>query len=130
MIGTKKILVVEDEESIRWALSKALEREGYRVVLAADGEEGFKRVTEPAIDLVLMDIKMPGADGLEMLTRIKEVRADLPVIIMTAFGTLQAAVQAMKRGAYDYITKPFDLDRKSTRLNSSHSRASRMPSSA
>ncbi|MCI0407082.1 MAG: sigma-54 dependent transcriptional regulator, partial [Acidobacteria bacterium] len=109
MIGTRTILVVDDEESIRWALSKALEREGYRVVLAADGAEGLKRATESRIDLVLMDIKMPGPDGLEMLPRIKEVRPDLPVIIMTAFGTLQAAVQAMKRGAYDYITKPFDF---------------------
>jgi two-component system nitrogen regulation response regulator GlnG len=109
MIGTRKILVVDDEESIRWALSKALEREGYRIVLAADGAEGLKRATEPGIDLVLMDIKMPGSDGLETLTKIKEVRPELPVIIMTAFGTLQAAVQAMKRGAYDYITKPFDF---------------------
>ncbi|MGH7412356.1 MAG: sigma 54-interacting transcriptional regulator [Candidatus Methylomirabilis sp.] len=109
MIGTRTILVVDDEESIRWALRKALEREGYRVVLASDGAEGLKRATEPGIDLVLMDIKMPGPDGLEMLTRIKEVRPDLPVMIMTAFGTLQAAVQAMKRGAYDYITKPFDF---------------------
>jgi two-component system nitrogen regulation response regulator GlnG len=109
MIGARHILVVDDEESIRWALRKALEREGYRVVLAADGVEGLARATDPGIDLVLMDIKMPGAEGLETLSRIKEVRPELPVIIMTAFGTLQAAVQAMKRGAYDYITKPFDF---------------------
>ncbi|MBI2884452.1 MAG: sigma-54-dependent Fis family transcriptional regulator, partial [Candidatus Methylomirabilis oxyfera] len=109
MIGTRHILVVDDEESIRWALRKALEREGYRVVLAADGVEGLTRATDPSIDLVLMDIKMPGAEGLETLSRIKEARPELPVIIMTAFGTLQAAVQAMKRGAYDYITKPFDF---------------------
>ncbi|MBI2903398.1 MAG: nitrogen regulation protein NR(I) [Candidatus Methylomirabilis oxyfera] len=110
MKGPKKILVVDDEESIRWALRKGLEREGYRVVLASDGAEGLARATESDIDLVLMDIKMPGSDGFETLTRIKESRPDLPVIIMTAFGTLQAAVQAMKRGAYDYITKPFDFD--------------------
>ncbi|HWQ68625.1 MAG TPA: sigma-54 dependent transcriptional regulator [Patescibacteria group bacterium] len=110
MIDTRHILVVDDEESIRWALRKALEREGYRVVLAADGVEGLARATDPSIDLVLMDIKMPGAEGLETLSRIKEARPGLPVIIMTAFGTLQAAVQAMKRGAYDYITKPFDFD--------------------
>jgi two-component system, NtrC family, nitrogen regulation response regulator GlnG len=109
MIGTRQILVVDDEESIRWALRKALEREGHRVVLAADGVEGLTRAVDPGIDLVLMDIKMPGAEGLETLTRIKEARPELPVIIMTAFGTLQAAVQAMKRGAYDYITKPFDF---------------------
>lgn len=110
MIGTRRILVVDDEENIRWALRKALEREGHQVVAAADGLEGFRRATDPGIDLVLMDIKMPGADGLETLSRIKETRPELPVIIMTAFGTLQAAVQAMKRGAYDYITKPFDFD--------------------
>ena len=109
-MGPKKILVVDDEESIRWALRKALEREGYRVVLASDGAEALARATESGIDLVLMDIKMPGSDGFETLTRIKEIRPNLPVIIMTAFGTLQAAVQAMKRGAYDHITKPFDFD--------------------
>ncbi|MBZ0159039.1 MAG: sigma-54 dependent transcriptional regulator [bacterium] len=109
-MGTRRILVVDDEENIRWALRKALEREGHQVVAAADGLEGFRRATDPGIDLVLMDIKMPGADGLETLSRIKETRPELPVIIMTAFGTLQAAVQAMKRGAYDYITKPFDFD--------------------
>jgi two-component system nitrogen regulation response regulator GlnG len=109
MIGTRQILVVDDEESIRWALRKALEREGYLVVLAPDGVEGLTRAADPSIDLVLMDIKMPGADGLETLSRIKEARPELPVIIMTAFATLQAAVQAMKRGAYDYITKPFDF---------------------
>ncbi|MBZ0170388.1 acetoacetate metabolism regulatory protein AtoC [Candidatus Methylomirabilis lanthanidiphila] len=109
MNPTRQILVVDDEESIRWALRKALEREGHRVVLAANGVEGLARAAEPGIDLVLMDIKMPGAEGLETLSKIKEARPELPVIIMTAFGTLQAAVQAMKRGAYDYITKPFDF---------------------
>jgi two-component system nitrogen regulation response regulator GlnG len=106
----RTVLVVDDEESIRWALSKALEREGYRVVLAADGTAGLARAVEPGIDLVLMDIKMPGSNGLEVLSRIREVRPDVPVVIMTAFGTLQAAVEAMKRGAYDYITKPFDFE--------------------
>lgn len=109
MTDVRKILVVDDEESIRWALSKALERDGYRVVLAADGAEGLTRAADPSIDLVLMDIKMPGSDGLETLSKMKQARPELPVIIMTAFGTLQAAVQAMKRGAYDYITKPFDF---------------------
>jgi two-component system nitrogen regulation response regulator GlnG len=109
MVGTRKILVVDDEETIRWALSKALERDGYRVIMASDGDEGLRRATEPGTDLVLMDIKMPGSDGLEILTKIKEIRPKLPVIIMTAFGTLQAAVEAMKRGAYDYVTKPFDF---------------------
>jgi two-component system nitrogen regulation response regulator GlnG len=105
----RTILVVDDEEHIRWALSKALERDGYRVVLASDGAEALRGAAEPDVDLVLMDIKMPGPDGLDILTRIKEVRAGLPVIMMTAFGTLQAAIEAMKRGAYDYITKPFDF---------------------
>ncbi len=109
MTETRHILVVDDEESIRWALRKALEREGYRVVLAANGAEGLMRASDPSVDLVLMDIKMPGADGLDILSRMKETRPQLPVIIMTAFGTLQAAVQAMTRGAYDYITKPFDF---------------------
>jgi len=104
------ILIVDDEESIRWTLKKALEREGYRILLARDGGEGVKLAQDPAVDLVLLDLRLPMMDGLEVLTRIKEERPELPIIIMTAYGTLPAAVQAMKRGAYDYITKPFDVE--------------------
>jgi two-component system nitrogen regulation response regulator GlnG len=106
----RHILVVDDEESVRWALTKALERAGYRVDLAADGPGGSAAAENPEVDLVLLDVRLPGRDGLAVLRDIRKRRADLPVIMMTAYGTLQVAVEAMRQGAYDYIGKPFDMD--------------------
>ncbi len=104
------ILIVDDEESVRWALRKALERANYRVMLAADGRSGLAAAGEPGVDLMLLDVRLPGTDGLEVLREIRKRRPELPVIMMTAYGTLQVAVEAMKLGAYDYIGKPFDMD--------------------
>lgn len=104
------IVVADDEESVRWTLKKALEREGYEVLTAADGQRAVEAAEEAQADLVLMDIKMPTLDGLQALSRLREHRPETVVIVMTAFGSLQAAVEAMKRGAYDYITKPFDFE--------------------
>ncbi|MFA5027746.1 MAG: sigma-54 dependent transcriptional regulator [Candidatus Methylomirabilota bacterium] len=106
----QRILVVDDDEGVRWALSRALERAGYRVGLATDGPAGEAAASDPGVDLVLLDIRLPGRDGLAVLAAIREARPELPVIMMTAHGTLQAAVEAMKQGAYDYLGKPFDLD--------------------
>ena len=106
----KRILVVDDEESVRWALTKALERAGYRVDLAADGPSGCEAAESTDVDLVLLDVRLPGRDGLAVLGDLRKRRPDLPVIMMTAYGTLQVAVEAMKQGAYDYIGKPFDVD--------------------
>ena len=106
----KRILVVDDEEGVRWALTKALERAGYRVDLAADGPGGLAAAENPEIDLVLLDVRLPGRDGLSVLRDLRKRRPELPVIMMTAYGTLQVAVEAMKQGAYDYIGKPFDMD--------------------
>jgi two-component system, NtrC family, nitrogen regulation response regulator GlnG len=106
----KRILVVDDEESVRWALRKALERANYQVGLASDGPSGLQVAEDPGVDLVLLDVRLPGRDGLEVLREIRKRRPDLPVIMMTAYGTLQVAVEAMKLGAYDYIGKPFDMD--------------------
>jgi two-component system nitrogen regulation response regulator GlnG len=106
----KRILIVDDEESVRWALRKALERATYRVDLAADGRAGLQAAEDPGVDLVLLDVRLPGRDGLDVLREIRKRRPDLPVIMMTAYGTLQVAVEAMKLGAYDYIGKPFDMD--------------------
>jgi two-component system nitrogen regulation response regulator GlnG len=106
----KRILVVDDEESVRWALRKAMEQAGYGVDLAADGPSGLTAAGDPAVDLILLDVRLPGQDGLELLREIRKRRPDLPVIMMTAYGTLQVAVEAMKLGAYDYIGKPFDTD--------------------
>ena len=106
----RRILVVDDEESVRWALRKALERANYRVDLAADGPTGLQAAEEPGVDLALLDVRLPGRDGLDVLREIRKRRPDLPVIMMTAYGTLQVAVEAMRLGAYDYIGKPFDMD--------------------
>src|SRR5512137_2671083 len=106
----RRVLVVDDEESVRWALTKALEGAGYRVDLAADGPSGSAAAENPDVDLVLLDVRLPGRDGLAVLGDLRKRRPDLPVIMMTAYGTLQVAVEAMKQGAYDYIGKPFDVD--------------------
>jgi two-component system nitrogen regulation response regulator GlnG len=105
-----RILIVDDDESVRWVLKKALEKEGLAVVLAKDAAEGFAALAEGGISLVLMDIRMPGMSGLDALDRIRREGQSAAVIIMTAQATMQNAIEAMRRGAYDYVTKPFDLD--------------------
>jgi two-component system, NtrC family, nitrogen regulation response regulator GlnG len=105
----KNILVADDEESMRWVLSKALKKKGFNVELACDGNEALRMVKESSYDLALLDIKMPGMTGLELLDKIREERNDLFMVIMTAEASMKNAVEAMKRGAYDYLTKPFDL---------------------
>jgi len=106
----RRVLVVDDEESVRWALTKALEQAGYRVDLATDGPSALSAAEHSDVDLVLLDVRLPGRDGLTVLGDLRKRRPDLPVIMMTAYGTLQVAVEAMKQGAYDYIGKPFDVD--------------------
>ncbi len=105
-----RILVADDEESMRWVLSKALKRKGFEVDLAQDGREALSLIRENSYELAILDIKMPGMTGLDLLDRIREMKSDLLVVIMTAEASMKNAVEAMKRGAYDYITKPFDLD--------------------
>ncbi len=105
-----RILVADDEESMRWVLSKALKRKGFAVDLAQDGRQALELVKDNCYDLAILDIKMPGISGLDLLDKIRELKSDLLVVIMTAEASMKNAVEAMKRGAYDYITKPFDLD--------------------
>ncbi|HPX62451.1 MAG TPA: sigma-54 dependent transcriptional regulator [Deltaproteobacteria bacterium] len=109
-MSLSRILVADDEESMRWVLSKALKRKGFQVDLAQDGRQAFSMIQENNYDLAILDIKMPQINGLDLLDRIRETRNDLLVVIMTAEASMKNAVEAMKRGAYDYITKPFDLD--------------------
>jgi two-component system nitrogen regulation response regulator GlnG len=104
------ILVADDEESMRWVLSKALKKKGFTVDLARDGDEALQFIQSRQYDLAILDIKMPGLSGLELLDKVREQKSDLLVVIMTAEASMKNAVEAMKRGAYDYITKPFDLD--------------------
>ena len=105
-----RILIVDDEEVIRNSIALYLRREDYQVDECTTGEAGLRRVEEVGPDLVLLDVKLPTLGGLEVLKRAKEVKDDLIVIMITAFGSVESAVQAMKAGAYDYITKPLDLD--------------------
>lgn len=105
-----RVLIVEDEKSMREVLKILLEGERYEVVSASDGLEGLSYLTNDIFDLVITDIKMPKVDGFELLKKTKEVSPDTIVIMITAFGTTEAAIKAMKFGAYDYINKPFKID--------------------
>jgi DNA-binding NtrC family response regulator len=104
------ILIVEDKESMAQMLKDALESEGYKVISARDGMEGIRQLKEGRIDLVLTDLKLPERDGIEILKASKEENQLMPVIVMTAYGSVETAVTAMKEGAFDFITKPFDID--------------------
>lgn len=104
------ILIVDDEESVRDSLYNWFIEDGYRVERAQDAKKALSMLESEIFDIILADIKMPGMDGLEMLKRIKALRKDSIVIIMTAFATVDTAVQALKDGAFDYVTKPFDPD--------------------
>ncbi len=112
-----KILIVDDEYLIRWSLSENLSKAGYRCVTAETGEEALDRFRTEAPDLVLLDIKLPGIDGIEVLRRVKEWDRDIPVIMITATTQVDVAVQAMKLGAYDYVSKPFDLTEIQTKVD-------------
>jgi DNA-binding NtrC family response regulator len=105
------ILIIDDERAIRKTLSEILGYEGFKVEEAADGEEGWKLFTEKNYDVVLCDIKMPKIDGLEFLSRATEKSPDVPVIMISGHGTIETAVDAVKKGAYDYVAKPPDLNR-------------------
>ena len=105
------LLVIEDKDSMREMLSKTLEAEGYEVETAKDGEGGVEKAKEKKYDVVLTDLKLPKMDGIEVLTTLKELDQDVAVILMTAYGTIEKAVEAMREGAFDFLTKPFDTDR-------------------
>lgn len=105
------ILIIDDERAIRKTLNEILGYEGFKVDEAADGEEGWKMFTEKNYDVVLCDIKMPKLDGLEFLTRAAAKSPDVPVIMISGHGTIETAVDAVKKGAYDYVAKPPDLNR-------------------
>ena len=104
MSDPKTVLLIDDDDSLRRVVEYNLQEEGYGVVTAADGTTGLQAFQAQAIDLVLTDIRMPEMDGLELLTRLKAMHADLPVIILTAHGTIDSAVEAIKLGAFDFLT--------------------------
>jgi DNA-binding NtrC family response regulator len=105
------ILIIDDEKAIRKTLSEILSFEGYKIDEAADGEEGLKKFGEKMYDLVLCDIKMPKLDGIEFLEKAKMMNSDIPIIMISGHGNIDTAVEAVKKGAFDYISKPPDLNR-------------------
>ena len=106
-----KILVIDDERSIRNSMKDILQYEGHEVVLAENGMEGLVSVKSEKPDIVFCDIKMPKMEGIEVLERIKEFSADTPVIMISGHGTIDTAIEAIRKGAYDFIEKPLDLNR-------------------
>jgi DNA-binding NtrC family response regulator len=111
MTKTATILVVEDELNIRTALVTMLEKRGYMAMSAGTAEEALRLLDETTMDLVITDLKMPGIGGMELLRRVKAAWQATEVVVMTAYGSIETAVEAMRLGAYDYITKPIDRDR-------------------
>jgi two-component system, NtrC family, nitrogen regulation response regulator NtrX len=105
------ILIIDDEKAIRKTLAEILSYEGYKIEEAADGEEGLKKFTSGTFDVVLCDIKMPKMDGIEFLEKAREVNADVPIVVISGHGNIETAVEAVKKGAFDYISKPPDLNR-------------------
>lgn len=106
-----KILIVDDEAAIRSALKEVLEYEGFTISEAPDGETALKMVLKESFDLIFCDIKMPKIDGLDFLSELKKEEINVPVVMITGHGTIDTAVEAIKRGAYDFIQKPLDLNR-------------------
>jgi two-component system nitrogen regulation response regulator NtrX len=106
-----KILIVDDEESIRETLKEILGYEGYEVTEAEDGKKAFSLIKKQSFDAVLCDIKMPGMDGLELLEKSSELVPDLPFIMISGHGTIETALEATKKGAFDFVSKPPDLNK-------------------
>ncbi len=108
---TFRILVVDDEKNIRTSLSRAMEMDGYQVSQAQDGQEALKMMLKLEIDLIIADLRMPKLSGEDLLKRVVSAYPTVPVIILTGHGTVDNAVQAMRNGAYDFLTKPVNLER-------------------
>ncbi|WP_035178140.1 response regulator [Alkalihalobacterium bogoriense] len=106
----KKILVVDDQYGIRVLLNEILQKDGYKMFQAANGVQALTIVEKEVPDLVLLDMKIPGMDGLEILRRIKEIKPEVQVIMMTAYGELNMINEAMNLGAITHFAKPFDID--------------------
>ncbi|MDP2052132.1 MAG: response regulator, partial [Acidobacteriota bacterium] len=116
------VLVIDDEEVMRDILGTLLEREGYSVRLASGGQEGLELAKSLPFDAVIVDVMMPGLDGMQVLNEIKKHDDDLPVLMVTAYASMESAIAAMKKGAFDYITKPFKNDEVLVVLNNATER--------
>jgi len=109
-MAKEKILLVEDEKLIRWSLANRLSKEGYVVVEVDRGAEALRTLEEQEIDLILLDYRLPDMDGLQVLKAVGPKFRDLPIIMMTAYSTVESAIEAMKLGAFDYLNKPFEIE--------------------
>jgi FixJ family two-component response regulator len=109
-MSDRSVLIVDDEKNIRLTLALALEQLNIPVDTAANGEEALQKLAEKSYGLMLLDLRMPGIDGLEVLKRVPELRPEVKVVIITAWGSIEAAVEAMKLGAVDFLQKPFDAE--------------------
>jgi two-component system, NtrC family, nitrogen regulation response regulator GlnG len=104
------ILIVDDEEAVCWAMKKALGKLGHQVAVASSAEEAFRLAEKQIPDAIILDVRLPGLDGLSALAQLQKLSNDAPIIVVTAFGNLNTAVRALEGGAFDYLAKPFDLD--------------------
>ena len=110
-----KLLLIDDEADVQYSFRRIFDSPEVELTTASSGEEGLKIIPRLNPDLVIMDVRMGGITGLETLRRLRQTDAKLPVIMMTAYGTTQTAIEAMKLGAYDYLLKPFEIGRASCR---------------
>lgn len=108
--GSITLLIIDDDPAACRIFKKIIEKEGYRVLTATDAGRGLRLIQEKSPEIVFLDIKMPRVDGIELLRRIRKINKDVIVIMLTGFATLDTARKAMELGAYDYVTKPFDLE--------------------
>jgi DNA-binding NtrC family response regulator len=115
-LAQAKILVIDDEPDIGWLFSKILSEEGYKVLVSLNGEEGISTIEKEQPDLVFLDLKLPGKSGIQILREIRKCNKDLLVIVLTAYETVKTAVEAMKLGAYDYLSKPVNIEKIKTTL--------------
>ncbi|GIV76401.1 response regulator [Litorilinea aerophila] len=113
----RTVLVIDDEENMRWVLERALKKAGYDVLTAGRGEQGLQLLALHPVDLILLDLKMPGMDGLAVLREIRRRTQSVPVLLLTAYATVPTAVAAMQHGATDYLRKPFDLETVLAKIN-------------
>lgn len=111
---TPVVLVIDDEQGIRDMLSYVLSKEGYKVFTAENGKVGIEKVMQEDIDIVISDIKMPGIDGVSVLGKIKEIKPEIEVIMATGYASLETAIESLRKGAFDYIHKPFNIDELTT----------------
>ncbi len=117
MAEKSRVLVVDDEEALRYLLSTELVAEGYEVETAGDGDEAIEAIKKKDYDVVLLDIKMPRVDGFEVLRFIKQNKPEIKVIMLTAYADVKNAIEALKLGASDFVSKPYDLEDILTSIN-------------